>query len=70
MCLTETWSNDSHDNAFFNLDGYKLFTRRDRCDTTSGIGGGILTYVRDAIKCSESTLPMYESFNQCSAIKV
>lgn len=70
VCITETWSNDSHNDAFFKLDGYKVVSRRDRSDTTSGIGGGILTYVRDNLKCPESTLPMYDNFNQCSAIKV
>ena len=70
ICITETWSNDTHDNVFFKLDGYNLVTRRVRTDTSAGIGGGILTWVRNNLKCPESKLPTYDAFNQCSAITV
>ena len=70
VCITESWSNESHTNVFFKLDGYDLINRRDRSDTDSGAGGGILTYVRSGLKCPESRLPMYDAFNQCCAISV
>ena len=48
ILLTETWCGDDTTNAFLSLDGYSLQTdlRRDRTDTTNGVGGGLLVYTR------------------------
>ena len=70
ICITETWCNLDHTDAFLTLPGYSIVGRRDREDTTGGIGGGLLIYVRDGLKCPENKLPIYNAFNQCCAISV
>ena len=69
IIITESWTNQSVGNPYLSIDGYEIFIRCDRTDTTNGIGGGILAYVRngltvlceDDIKCD---------FNQYSSFKV
>lgn len=51
ILVTETWCNDSINNAMLSIPGYKIepSLRVDRADTANGIGGGILIYVRDEL---------------------
>jgi hypothetical protein len=46
ILLTETWCGPHISNAELTIPGYQLETdmRRDRADTTAGIGGGLLVY--------------------------
>ena len=48
LLITESWCNKNISNAFLSLEGYSLCSdlRLDRNDTTNGIGGGLLVYVR------------------------
>ena len=48
ILLTETWCNPSITNAGLAIPGYQVEVdlRRDREDTTNGIGGGLLVYTR------------------------
>ena len=68
MTLTETWTNDTIENAFLNVDGYNLIERKDRSDTGGGRGGGILVYVRKEL-CAWSE-KVTTNFNQCSCVKI
>ena len=47
--LSETWLNKNSSIAAMNFPGYNVF-RRDR--TGGEMGGGVLIYVKDTIKCS------------------
>ena len=68
ICLTETWSNESHPDVFFKLEGYNLVCRRDRTDTKQGVGGGLLLWANETIKVSELKSVEIEQFNQgCGA---
>lgn len=64
VLITESWCNKNISNSVIKLDGYELCSelRRDRTDTTNGIGGGLLVYV----KYGRTVLPCdkYSSFNQ------
>jgi hypothetical protein len=48
ILLTESWCNSTTTDAALALEGYNLETelRRDRTDTSAGIGGGLLVYTR------------------------
>ena len=64
ILLCETWCNTNTSNATLNIKGYELQQnlRRDRNDTTNGIGGGLLVYTRDGLvilPCDDEN-----SFNQ------
>ena len=70
--VNETWANDSLNDAFFNIPGYEVLTRKDRVDTTSGIGGGLLIYAKTDLAGSvaEYTDSELDDFVQCSAVKI
>lgn len=51
--LTETWLKSSSPEAAVTLQGYNVY-RRDRLQ---GRGGGVLLYVKDAIKCTQIIVP-------------
>ena len=64
VLITESWCNKNISNSVIKLDGYELCSelRRDRTDTTNGIGGGLLVYVkygRTVLPCDKDS-----SFNQ------
>ena len=64
VLITESWCNKNINNSVIKLCGYELCTelRRDRTDTTNGIGGGLLVYIKDG----RSVLPCDtdSNFNQ------
>ena len=68
VAICETWTNETHGDAFFTIDDYEIITRRDRNDTTGGRGGGILMYGRKEL--SVWTEPETTTFNQCVTVKV
>ena len=51
IMITETWCSEKDTNASLKLLNYDLIPelRCDRCDTTNGIGGGILVYVKEGL---------------------
>ena len=65
MAVTKTWVNDGITDAYFGMDGYELMLRRDREDTGSGRGGGIMVQVKVGVKISQSFDLKYTLFNQC-----
>ena len=70
VCITETWTKAEHTKTFLSIDGFTLACREDRRDTTAGIGGGLLIYVRQDIAAPKSERPEYRDFNQCCAVKL
>ena len=36
VCLTETWTNSYHSDAFLKINGYEIICRSDRNDTKDG----------------------------------
>ena len=59
-------------DSFFNLPGYELITRRDRKDTTGGIGGGLVIYAKNDIvgNVSEVCREEFDQFTEISAIRI
>ena len=53
ILLCETWCNDNVNSAVLGIDRYELQQdlRRDRTDTTNGIGGGLIVYAREGLVC-------------------
>ena len=70
ICITETWTNLDHTEAFLTIDGFTRVCRKDRADTSAGAGGGLLIYVRSSISAPEYKKPEFESFNQCCCVKL
>ena len=66
ILLTETWCNTSISDANLAIPGYQLETelRRDRTDTTNGIGGGLLVYTKAGLKILPSDKFRTREFNQ------
>ena len=56
IVLCETWTNDTIDNSFLEIPGFKLMIRKDRSDTDKGRGGGLLVYVKKGITCYEKNI--------------
>ena len=50
IAVTETWTNETIDNAYLKLDGYEIVIREDRSDTEKGRGGGILMYAKNRLR--------------------
>jgi len=70
VILCETWCNSTTQNAALQLTNYDLQPdlRFDRTDTTNGIGGGLITYVRkglEVLACDKIS-----SFNQYSKFSI
>ena len=55
-------------NGFLKIDGYNIFKRRDRNDTTNGFGGGILVYAKVTLTCHEIDLQLLNEFTQAVGI--
>ena len=70
ICLCETWMNESISNAYVNIENFNLICRKDRSDTKSGIGGGLLIYVKEGLKCREISNEAMVDFNQCCAVSI
>ena len=55
--ITETWCNDDISNSILNIDGYYIENdlRIDKKESSRGIGGGIIVYVRKdlTVKCDD-----------------
>ena len=47
IAICESWGPSNLNNAFFNIPGYEIICRNDRKDTTGGIGGRLIIYVRN-----------------------
>jgi Reverse transcriptase (RNA-dependent DNA polymerase)/Endonuclease-reverse transcriptase len=52
ILISESWCNNHVSNALLSVPGYDVLPdlRRDREDTTSGIGGGLLVYAKNGTK--------------------
>ena len=52
VLLTETWLNQTINNAAISIDGYDIVPdlRCDRGETAGGVGGGLLVYVKREIR--------------------
>jgi hypothetical protein len=72
ILLTETWCNGSISNAQLALENYRLETdlRRDRADTSNGIGGGLLVYVRNELSILPCDIYSHSVFNQFCAFTI
>ena len=72
IVINETWANDSYNNAFFSIPGYEIICRKDRKDTSNGIGGGLIIYAKYDIArvVVEFSNDKMEDFVQCSAFKI
>jgi hypothetical protein len=72
ILLTETWCNDSTTNASLALEKYNLECdlRRDRSDTTAGIGGGLLVYSKKELRVLPIDKYDDNEFNQFCAFKI
>jgi hypothetical protein len=48
LFITESWCNENVTNAYLTIPEYQLAPdlRNDRVDTSCGIGGGLLVYVK------------------------
>ena len=53
ILLTETWCNNTIDNALLTIPGYGIEIRKDRTDTAQGIGGGLIVYARQGWRLEE-----------------
>ena len=71
ICLSETWTNIDHTNAFLHIQGYNIIARKDRTDTKCGAGGGLLIYALSDLQVFEvQSQVMYEQFNQFLQVKI
>jgi hypothetical protein len=72
ILLTEMWCNTEMNNAELQLDRYQLEVdcRKDRCDTTNGIGGGLLVYTKLGIEIRPAQSFNDINFNQYCAFKL
>jgi len=70
ILLTETWLHSNIDSATLYIPGFTVEPelRRDRNDTTNGIGGGLLVYKRDSLDLM--VIPNSKTFNQYCSFKV
>ena len=67
VVLTETWTNNSVNDAFVQLKGFEMVVRCDRRDTMGGRGGGIAVYAKGVHAWSEN---VETTFNQCAHVKI
>jgi hypothetical protein len=72
VLITETWCNNTMDNAALAIENYRLETdlRMDRCDTTNGIGGGLLVYSKYDLRILPSDKFHGSKFNQFCTFSV
>ena len=65
VCISESWTNNDILDAFLKINGYNILCRQDRKDTTKGVGGGLLIYVKENITASEIHDESFDKYNQC-----
>ena len=53
IMLTETWCNNTIEDALLTIPGYGMEIRKDREDTAQGIGGGLIVYARKGWRLEE-----------------
>ena len=70
ILITETWLNRDISNSILQLEGYFIEStlRCDRTDTTNGIGGGLLVYVKHGNTILQTN--NMNTFNQFCQFKV
>jgi len=70
ILVTESWCREDITNAYLDITGYELQAdlRKDRTDTTNGVGGGLLVYAKYGL----AVLPGDElgEFNQHTNFKI
>ena len=72
ILLTESWCNQSINDANLSIPGYQLEPeiRRDRDDTLNGLGGGLLVYSRNGLKILPFKLQEDNGFHQHVCFKI
>ena len=70
ILVNESWSNSSHSDSHFKIDGYSLVCRSDRSDTVEGVGGGLLLWSSVSLSISEINSPVFTNFNQCCSVDI
>ena len=72
ILICETWCNPTISDAALNLPNYQLEKdlRKDRIDTTNGVGGGLLVYSRIGLSILPCDKFKDTNFNQFTAFKV
>jgi len=70
VLICETWCNSDVTNAMLNVPGYFIEPdlRVDRKDTTNGIGGGLIVYVKEGLMIKPSIVN--NNFNQFTQFEV
>ena len=72
VAVCETCGNETLTDCFFDIPGYELKARRDRKDTTGGIGGGLIIYAKSDISgnVTEVNCEEFDKFNQISVVRI
>ena len=72
ITICETWGYNQLNDAFFSIPGYEILCRKDRTDTTGGIGGGLLIYGKSDMVGSivEHKSAELDEYVQASAVKI
>lgn len=72
ILVTETWCNNTVQSAALAIAGYQLEDdlRRDRADTTRGVGGGLVVYSRLGLKILSVDKFEKIGFNQLCAFHI
>ena len=70
ILITESWCNSNISDNVLNVNDYELVSelRRDREDTTNGIGGGLLVYARKGLVILSIDIKI--EFNQFVSFKI
>ena len=70
ILVTESWCNEKISDNIIKIKGYEIVTdlRKDRADTTNGIGGGLLVYARTGLVVL--SIDQTNNFNQYVNFKI
>lgn len=70
ILITESWCNKTISDNVLKVIGYDLISdlRKDRTDTTNGIGGGILVYAKNGL--AVLSIDNLSDFNQYAHFKI
>ena len=69
ILVTETWCNDRVSTPYLNINGYRIELRLDRSDTSNGIGGGIMVYIKSDLTILSNDKTEV-NFNQFLSFKI